>query len=221
MKYSGHNLVLLVMGGCVVLFAVTAGAAIGSIDRHVIAGGGGTSTGGSLAIEGRAAEVSASDTMSGGSFTLHGGFWNTLQGTTTLANISTRLRVETGDNVLIGGFIVTGTQGKKVIVRAMGPSLPVAGALADPFFELHDGAGNLITSKWKTDNMLDVGFGAEDVAKIKPLLVTHNDKGEIEGVNYDRLSAVFVNAFKEQQAQIERQGRHIERQQQINALTTK
>ena len=41
-----------------------------------------------------------------------------------LGNISTRLRVETGDNVLIGGFIVTGTQPKKVIVRAMGPSLP-------------------------------------------------------------------------------------------------
>ncbi len=37
---------------------------------------------------------------------------------TILANISTRLRVETGDNVLIGGFIVTGTQPKNVIVRA-------------------------------------------------------------------------------------------------------
>ena len=39
-----------------------------------------------------------------------------------LANISTRLRVETGDNVLIGGFIITGTQPKKVIIRAIGPS---------------------------------------------------------------------------------------------------
>lgn len=51
--------------------------------------------------------------------------------------------------------------------------------------------------------MLDVGFGAEDVAKINPLFVTYNDKGEIEGVKYDRLSVVFVNGFKEQQAQIE------------------
>ena len=41
------------------------------------------------------------------------------------ANISTRLRVETGDNSLIGGFIVTGTQPKRVLVRAIGPSLPL------------------------------------------------------------------------------------------------
>src|ERR1700704_6183496 len=46
----------------------------------------------------------------------------------TFGNISTRLRVETGDNVLIGGFIVTGTQPKRIIARAIGPSLPLAGA---------------------------------------------------------------------------------------------
>jgi Divergent InlB B-repeat domain len=66
--------------------------------------------------------------------------------TSTLANISTRLRVEAGDNLLIGGFIVTGTQDKKVIIRALGPCLPVANALADPFLELHDGSGNLMAS---------------------------------------------------------------------------
>ena len=70
---------------------------------------------------------------------------------TTLANISTRMRVETGDNVLIGGFIVTGTQPKKVIVRAIGPSLPVPGKLEDPTLELHGPAG-LITSN---DNWQD------------------------------------------------------------------
>ena len=63
---------------------------------------------------------------------------------TTLANISTRLRVETGDNVLIGGFIVTGTQLKKVIVRGIGPSLPLAGKLANPTLELRNSAGGLI-----------------------------------------------------------------------------
>lgn len=62
----------------------------------------------------------------------------------TLANISTRLPVQTGDNVLIGGFIVTGTQPKDVIVRALGPSLPVAGRLSDPTLELRDGMGGLI-----------------------------------------------------------------------------
>ncbi len=64
---------------------------------------------------------------------------------TKLANISTRLRVETGDNVLIGGFIITGAAPKKVIVRAIGPSLPVPGKLENPTLELH-GPGGLITS---------------------------------------------------------------------------
>lgn len=71
---------------------------------------------------------------------------------TVLANISTRLRVETGSNVLIGGFIVSGTQPKKVIVRAIGPSLPVVGKLADPTLELHDAAGRTLATNdnWKT-----------------------------------------------------------------------
>ena len=69
-----------------------------------------------------------------------------------LANISTRLPVQTGDNVLIGGFIVTGTQPKKVIIRAVGPSLPVNGALADPYLELHDGTGALLEAN---DNWMD------------------------------------------------------------------
>jgi calcineurin-like phosphoesterase family protein/Big-like domain-containing protein/purple acid phosphatase-like protein len=65
---------------------------------------------------------------------------------TNLANLSTRLKVETGDNALIGGFIITGTQPKKVIVRAIGPSLSVAGKLANPSLELHDGSGALLAS---------------------------------------------------------------------------
>lgn len=56
-----------------------------------------------------------------------------------LANIATRLRVETGDNVLIGGFIITGSQPKRLIVRALGPSLPVAGAVANPQLEIYRG----------------------------------------------------------------------------------
>ena len=53
-----------------------------------------------------------------------------------LGNISTRLRVGTGDNVLIGGFIISGTQPKKIILRAIGPSLPVAGKVGNPTLEL-------------------------------------------------------------------------------------
>ena len=70
---------------------------------------------------------------------------------TIFGNISTRLRVETGDNVLIGGFIITGTQPKKVMVRVIGPSLPLADKLADPTVELF-GSGGLITSN---DNWME------------------------------------------------------------------
>jgi hypothetical protein len=72
-----------------------------------------------------------------------------------LANISTRGFVDTGDNVMIGGLIVGGGSGggaARVIVRALGPSVPVTGALANPTLELHDGSGTLIASNdnWKT-----------------------------------------------------------------------
>ena len=68
----------------------------------------------------------------------------------TLANISTRLSVGTGDNVLIGGFIVTGTEAKKVILRAIGPSLPLPGKLANPTLELYDASGLLVSNdNWK------------------------------------------------------------------------
>ena len=72
-----------------------------------------------------------------------------------LANISTRGFVDTGDNVMIGGLIVGGGSGgglSRVIVRALGPSVPVAGALGNPTLELHDGSGTLIASNdnWKT-----------------------------------------------------------------------
>lgn len=67
-------------------------------------------------------------------------------------NISTRMVVETGDNVLIGGFIVYGTGQKNVAVRALGPSLPVQGPLSDPILELHDATGALIATNdnWRT-----------------------------------------------------------------------
>jgi hypothetical protein len=73
-----------------------------------------------------------------------------------LLNISTRLQVQTGDNVLIGGFIVTGNDPKTVVARAIGPSLnvrgePVAGRLDDPTLELHAKDGSLIEANdnWK------------------------------------------------------------------------
>jgi hypothetical protein len=72
-----------------------------------------------------------------------------------LANISTRLAVGTGNNVLIAGFIITGTQPKKIIVRGIGPSLPVNENLADPTLELHDSSSTIATNENWRDTQQD------------------------------------------------------------------
>ncbi len=78
----------------------------------------------------------------------------------SLGNISTRGRVETGDNVMIGGFIIGGSEPAKVLVRALGPSLTgagVAGALSDPVLELHDTNGNSLTNdNWRETQALEI-----------------------------------------------------------------
>jgi uncharacterized delta-60 repeat protein len=81
-------------------------------------------------------------------------------------NISTRLGVGTGENVLIEGFIVQGPAGssKKILVRAIGPSLSqfgVADALANPTLEIHDGTGALVAANndWKTTQVGGVVTG--------------------------------------------------------------
>ncbi len=79
-----------------------------------------------------------------------------------LGNISTRGFVETGTNVMIGGFILGGADGNaNVLLRALGPSLTplgVSGALADPTLELHDGNGVLIQSNdnWKDAQQTEI-----------------------------------------------------------------
>jgi hypothetical protein len=75
--------------------------------------------------------------------------------TSLMVNISTRGFVGTGDDVMIGGFVVSGgSEGGNVsvLVRVLGPSLPIAGALADPTLELRDGYGMLVdfNHDWKT-----------------------------------------------------------------------
>src|SRR5438067_577765 len=76
-------------------------------------------------------------------------------GAAPLLNISTRMQVGIVDNVLIGGFIVQGNGPKKLILRAIGPSLAalgVPGPLADPALELHDASGAVIArnDNWQT-----------------------------------------------------------------------
>ena len=66
-----------------------------------------------------------------------------------------------------------------------------------------------ISFTWRDHPERDLGLGAEDVAAIEPLLVTRNAQGQIEGVKYDRVSIVLVNAIK-QQEQIKQQQTEID-----------
>lgn len=111
-------------------------------------------------------EVLSSDDIAGGQF-LYGVPSGTPPPTPTpapsatpsaachLMNISTRLKIGISENVLIGGFIIRGTQSKKLILRAIGPSLTawgVPGAMADPVLELHDSSGGVVAvnNDWQT-----------------------------------------------------------------------
>lgn len=84
-----------------------------------------------------------------------------------LGNISTRLAVQTGDNVLIGGFIINGPGSKKVMIRGIGPSLSdygVPGALANPVVELHQGDTTLASNDdWKINDA--TGQSQEDAIR--------------------------------------------------------
>ena len=84
-----------------------------------------------------------------------------------LANISTRGFIQTGDNVMIGGFIVVG-RSSKVLIRATGPSLIPFGinnALANPQIELHDANGTLATNDdWQTTQLGGIVTGDQSAA---------------------------------------------------------
>ena len=83
----------------------------------------------------------------------------------TVGNISTRSFVQTGDDVMIGGFIVQGTRPKNVIIRAIGPELSQHGVpnpLADPTLELHNSTGALIASNDNWQQTIIGGIITED-----------------------------------------------------------
>jgi uncharacterized protein YggT (Ycf19 family) len=108
----------------------------------------------------------------------------------TLGNISARAFVQTGDNVEIGGFIVQGTEPKKVIIRAIGPELGappynIPNALLNPTLELHDSTGALIASN---DNWMTTIIGG---------IITHDQVTDIVNSGYapgdGRESAMIVS----------------------------
>lgn len=73
-----------------------------------------------------------------------------------------------------------------------------------------------VTFDWKDTGMHDFGLIAEEVAEVEPLLVTHNKDGEVQGVKYERLGVVLINAIREQQAQIEELRRVVSTLEQQN-----
>ena len=90
----------------------------------------------------------------GGATTLTATFDPPSIATPRLANISTRMQVLTGDDVLIGGFVIQGTASKTVVVRARGPSLipfGIANALVNPVLQLFSGPTQVaINDDWGT-----------------------------------------------------------------------
>ena len=78
-----------------------------------------------------------------------------------LQNISSRLLIQTGNNVGIAGFIVGGTEPKKLLIRGLGPTLAqfnVVDVLQNPTLELHDGSGSLIATNdnWKDTQQAEI-----------------------------------------------------------------
>jgi hypothetical protein len=107
-----------------------------------------------------------------------------------IANISTRGFVQTADNVMIAGVIISGAGGANVVIRAIGPSLPLANALLDPTLDLYNSSGVLMFSN---DNWMDTqkdAIQATGLAPTNPLesaILTDLAPGEytaiVRGVN--------------------------------------
>ena len=122
-------------------------------------------------------------------------------GRVQLANISTRGNVGTGDNALIGGFVIHRPPGfngdfrKKVLIRALGPSMSGAGVppercIADPYLELYNSSGQLIATNdnWRSDQAQEIiGTGAAPSNDFEAAaLVTLGDAGytvQVRGAN--------------------------------------
>jgi hypothetical protein len=107
-------------------------------------------------------------------------------------NISTRLQVQTGDKVGIGGFIVTGTAPKNVLIRGLGPSLAssgLQGLLADPSLELHEPGGMILTNNnWKDSQESQIAAtglapGNDSEAAIVALLTPGSYTAVLSGAN--------------------------------------
>lgn len=107
-------------------------------------------------------------------------------------NISTRMRVETGNNVLIGGFIVTGTALKTVAVRGIGPSLAqfgISDVLADPTLELRHSSGTLVR---QNDDWEDDPSQASQLTALGLALQESNEAGIVASISPSNYTATLA-----------------------------
>jgi hypothetical protein len=106
-------------------------------------------------------------------------------------NLSTRMRVESGDNAGIGGFIISGSGPKRVLLRALGPSLKNFGLeyLPDPVLELHRGLAVFTNDNWKDDPVQRAEISATGLAPLDDLesaIVATLDPGSYTGLVRDK-----------------------------------
>jgi hypothetical protein len=124
-----------------------------------------------------------------------------------LSNISTRGQVGTDQSVLIAGLIIEGSTSKKLIIRALGPSLAappfsLSGTLSNPALELHDSSGNLLASNddWGSGTQAAAisssGFSPPNAKEsaIIAILPTGNYTAIIRGVN-NSTGIALVDAY--------------------------
>jgi hypothetical protein len=126
-----------------------------------------------------------------------------------LLNLSSRVDVQTGDDVAIAGLIINGgTQAKTVLVRAIGPSLannvpPVMSPLADPILELHDSTGATIAmnDSWMTNSAEDQGtivaggynmYAGQTISDLEPILIATLQPKAPAGAPADDLTGEYT-----------------------------
>jgi uncharacterized delta-60 repeat protein len=115
---------------------------------------------------------------------------------TKALNLSTRADVGIGDNVLIGGFIITGGDPEKVLLRAIGPSLSLGGTavLADPVLELHKSDGTIVTNdNWKdTQQAAIIATGIPPKDDLESAIVATLDPGAYTAIVHGKNSGSGV-----------------------------
>ena len=137
-------------------------------------------------------------TESGGRY-LHGTVFRLNQAPPRdVLNISTRLQVLTDDKVLIGGFIISGTDPKKVIIRGIGPSLSGVGAtLQDPVLELHQGNLTVATNdNWKQNQAAVEATGLQPSNDLESAIVTTLTPGAYTAILSGRSNGTGVGVVE-------------------------